>query len=197
MTTPPTVRTALKEWAVLARAMAEGRITAMVRKGGIREQRAGFSVKHERFLIYPTYFHEKESELADRFRSMLGAESRDRPPEGSIRIELLCEVIGLWRVESLERLAGIEHEHGLTPQAVASRFHYRNKPGVQVVAVRVCRLPQPVRIPESKRYQGCVSWVALDEEIAVDGSVPVLAEDELQRRLRTITSALGQPASAD
>lgn len=196
VTPSPTLRTALKEWAVLARAMGEGRITAMVRKGGIREQRAGFSVKHDRFLIYPTYFHEKESELAVRFRPLLGGETTDRPPEGMIRIEMLCEVVGLWRVDSLDRLAGIEHEHGLTPDAVASRFHYRNNPGVQVVAVRACRLPQAALIPEIRRYQGCVSWVALDEEIAMDGAVPVLGEDELQRRLHTITSALGQPASA-
>lgn len=54
-------RTALKEWAVLVDAMARGDIIAMVRKGGIREQRPGFSVRHDRFVFYPTFFHEKAS----------------------------------------------------------------------------------------------------------------------------------------
>ena len=61
-------RTALKEWAVLVDAMARGDIIAMVRKGGIREQRSGFAVRHERFVFYPTLFHENAHELAPRFR---------------------------------------------------------------------------------------------------------------------------------
>ena len=66
-----TERTALKEWAVLVDAMARGEIIAMVRKGGIREQRAGFSVRHDRFLFYPTWCPEKSAELGLRFQARL------------------------------------------------------------------------------------------------------------------------------
>jgi hypothetical protein len=185
------LRIALKEWAVLAQAMGDGRIVAMVRKGGIRERRAGFVVRHERFFLYPTWFHEKEAELADRFRPLLAGAHADRPPEGRIRIDLVCGVAGVWKVDELERLEGITNEHGLAPAAVASRYRYRNEPGVQVVAVRVSRLSEPVEIPEIRRYLGCVSWVALDEPIPVDGAVPVLGDAEFEERLGRLERQLG------
>src|SRR5215213_9759239 len=106
-------RTALKEWAVLVDAMARGEIVAMVRKGGIREQRAGFAVRHDRFLLYPTFFHEKVSELAPRFADQLGASHTRRPDEGTICIAYVADVIGVWQVSVLDRLRAIESLHGL------------------------------------------------------------------------------------
>ena len=187
-------RTALKEWAVLVDAMARGDIVAMVRKGGIREQRAGFAVRHDRFLLYPTYFHEKAAELAPRFLPRLDAAHARRPPEGRIVLEHLAEVVAVWPVAELEPLRAIGEEHGLAWPAVESRFHYRNKPGVQVVATRVLRLPAPVEIPEARRYGGCVSWVELDDAIDVSSATPVIADDALARRIASLTTALGEPA---
>ena len=184
-------RTALKEWAVLVDAMAHGDIVAMVRKGGIREQRAGFSVRHERFLLYPTYFHEKQRDLAPRFIAALDVAQASRPPEGMIELAFVADVAGMWRVLELDRLQAIGPEHGLAWHAVESRFHYRDRPGVQVIAARVSRLREPVRIPETRRYQGCVSWVELDSEVDVDGAIPVLPEEELHSRVARLDAALG------
>lgn len=185
------LRTALKEWKVLCDAMAAGDIVAMVRKGGIREQRAGFSVRHDRFLLYPTYFHEKAAELQPRFRDHLDHSHAERPAEGIVRIELVADVAAVWRVDDLERLRSIEGEHGLAWPAVESRFHYRNRPGVQVVAARVSRLPAAVELAEQRRYQGCVSWVALDEELDVSGSTPVLDDVTFRRRMDALRAVLG------
>lgn len=188
----PVERTALKEWAVLADAMARGDIIAMIRKGGIREQRAGFAVRHERFLIYPTFFHEKAHELAPRFRARLGDAHARRPDPGTIRVELVADVVGVWAVSALETLRDIEDEHGLAWSAVESRFHYKGKPGVQVVAVRVSRLAEAVVVPETRRYQGCVSWVALDDGIDVSGARPVLDDASILMRVTRLRNALGE-----
>ena len=193
---PEGLRTALKEWAVLTQAMGEGQILAMVRKGGIRERRAGFVVRHDRFFLYPTWFHEKEAELAERFRPRLAGAHAQRPQEGTIRIDLVCDVAAVWRVDELDRLDGIASEHGLTASAVASRFHYRNEPGVQVVAVRVSRLREPVVIPEVKRYLGCVSWVALDEPIPAEDARPVVPDADFARRLDALVEILGVASSS-
>ena len=80
-------RSALKEWAVLVDAMKRGEIVAMVRKGGIREQRAGFSVRHDRFLLYPTFFHEKANELAPRYAASLDVSHANRPDAATIRLD--------------------------------------------------------------------------------------------------------------
>lgn len=184
-------RTALKEWAVLVDAMARGDIIAMVRKGGIREQRAGFNVRHDRFLFYPTFFHEKAHELAPRFQQGLEVAHSARPDEGTIRIAYVADVVGLWTVTELERLRAIENEHGLAWNAVESRFHYRDRPVVQVVAVRVSELATPVVVPELRRYQGCVSWVELEQGIDVSGARPVVPTAALETRLAAIERALG------
>ncbi|HTE47186.1 MAG TPA: DUF1802 family protein [Gemmatimonadaceae bacterium] len=183
-------RTALKEWAVLVDAMARGDIIAMVRKGGIREQRAGFSVRHERFVLYPTFFHEKENDLAPRFIRDLADSHARRPADGTIRIEYVADVIGVWQVMELDRLRAIESDHGLAWSAVESRFHYKNKPGVQVVAVRVSRLAEPAIVPEIKRYQGCVSWVELDGAVDLTNATPMLDDASLITRLAALRSAL-------
>jgi len=182
--------TALKEWAVLVDAMARGEIIAMIRKGGIREQRAGFAVRHEQFLLYPTYFHEKANELAPRFALGLDASHSRKPSEGTIRIEYVASVLGVWEVSSLDALRAIEGEHGLAWSAVASRFNYKNRPGVQVIAVRVARLPEEVIVPETRRYLGCVSWVELDEGIDVSNATPVLDDGSLLMRVAALRNAL-------
>jgi hypothetical protein len=190
---PDAERTALKEWAVLAQAMGRGEIIAMVRKGGIREQRAGFSVRHDRFVLYPTFFHEKADELAPRFLPRLEEAARDRPPEGTIRIELVASVSAVWRVESLDPLRAIAGEHGLAWKAVESRFRYRDNPVVHVVAVRVARVPLVAEVPEIRRYAGCVSWVELDDAIDVGDAVQVVDEPAFVRRLEALRAALGSP----
>lgn len=183
-------RTALKEWAVLVDAMARGEIIAMIRKGGIREQRAGFSVRHDRFLLYPTFFHEKANELAPRFVSGLEVSHSRRPAQGTIRIEYVATVLGVWELSSLEPLRAIEREHGLAWSAVESRFNYRNRPGVQVIAVRVARLLEGVIVPETRRYLGCVSWVELDDGIDVSNATPVLDDATLLMRVAALRNAL-------
>lgn len=183
-------RVALKEWAVLVEAMARGDLIAMIRKGGIRENRAGFDVRHDRFLLYPTYFHEKLDELAERFHPTLDAAHADRPPQGMIQLRYVAVVAAVWPVTDLGRLRGIGSEHGLTWGAVESRFRYRDDPRVHVVAVRIAKLPAAVTLPEARRYMGCVSWVKLDEDVDVSGAEPVLDDASFASRMRALESSL-------
>lgn len=50
---------AFKEWAIVCRAIAEGRQTLILRKGGIAEKRGGFEVEHREFFLFPTLFHQQ------------------------------------------------------------------------------------------------------------------------------------------
>jgi hypothetical protein len=196
MTTSTSVeRSALKEWAVLCDAMARGDIIAMVRKGGIREQRAGFVVRHDRFVLYPTFFHAREGELASRFRETLSPAAAAQPPSGIVRLSLVADVAAVWQVNDLESLRAIEMDHGLDWSAVAARFQYRGVMGVQVVAARVARLPVAVELPEIRRYAGCVSWVELDTDVDVAGAAPVLDSATFDDRLANMRAALGDPST--
>lgn len=187
-------RVALKEWAVLVDAMGRGDLIAMIRKGGIREKRAGFDVRHDRFLLYPTFFHEKLHELDARFHDTLDASHANRPPEGMIQLRYVATAAAVWLVTDLERLHAIDAEHGLTWGAVESRFRYRDEPRVHVVAVRIAALPEVGTLPEVRRYTGCVSWVKLDEDIDVGEARPIIDDSSYARRLGALERALGAPA---
>jgi hypothetical protein len=182
-------RTALKEWSVVVDALARGAVIALVRKGGIREQRAGFVVRHDRFLLYPTYFHENSAGLAPRLLPELHALPAP-PAPGTVHVTHVADVSRVWQVDALDALRLIESEHPLAWPAVESRFHYRGTPGVQVVALRVARLRAPAQVRELPRYRGCVSWVELSEDVDVAGAVPVVADAEFGQRLQAIDQHL-------
>jgi hypothetical protein len=191
---PDSERTALKEWSVVVDALARGAVIALVRKGGIREQRAGFVVRHDRFLLYPTYFHENTAGLAPELRPDLH-ELPSPPAPDTVHVTHVAHVAGVWHVETLDPLRRIEGEHPLAWQAVESRFHYRGTLGVQVVALRIARLQTPVDVPELARYRGCVSWVELGQDVDTAGAEPVVAAADFGRRLDAIAQHLG-PRSA-
>ena len=49
---------ALKEWSLALRAIREGRQTILLRKGGIVEETGAFDVVSDRFILFPTFYHQ-------------------------------------------------------------------------------------------------------------------------------------------
>ncbi len=191
MKLPPTEKTALKEWAVMIDALGCGDIIGIVRKGGIRDQRGGFHMRHSRFLLYPTRFHQSVDQLSERFVPRLARSHAGMAPAGLVRIEYVAQPAISWSVSDLRRLIAARHELGLSESALQSRFNYR-EPGAEFIALRIERLLQPVVIPEVRRYAGCVSWLELDESIACDTRdvAPIMSEAEFQDRLYALVPVL-------
>ncbi len=177
---------ALKEWAIVCQALADGRQTLLIRKGGIQEVRDGFEVTHGSFWLFPTYVHQKAADLVpavhEEFRALQAAE----PSPGVLPVRLYATVEDVVRITDLERLRGLAKHHVLSWDCVAARFHYRNKPGVHLLVVRVYRRPEPVLLPQQAWYDGCVSWVDLDQAISPDGCAPVLSDAEFAVRAADI-----------
>ena len=185
-----TERTALKEWAVMVDALGRGDIIAIVRKGGIRDQHGGgFSLRHSRFVFYPTRFHQSTDQLSESLVARLGPSHEAMEPSGQVRIEYVARAAFSFTVTELPRLALVRQELGLSLSALESRFLYR-QPGVTLSALRVERLRQPVVVPELRRYGGCVSWLELDDEIDLGDVAPVIGEREFQERLSALVPAL-------
>lgn len=188
MTQLKTERTALKEWAVMVDALGCGDIIGIVRKGGIRDQRGGFHMRHNRFVLYPTRFHQTVDQLSEPLQSRLARSHAAMAPEGFVRIEYLAQPAISWSVSDFRRLVAAKQELGLSESSLLSRFNYR-QPGAEFIALRVERLVDPVVIPEMPRYEGCVSWLELDRDIACDVA-PVMSEAEFQERLFSLVSLL-------
>jgi hypothetical protein len=171
-------------------ALGCGEVIGIVRKGGIREQRAGFRVRSDQFLLYPTRFHASVDQLDRRLVARLAPAHAAMAPDGSVRIEYVAYPTLHLTVSDLGQLKLVRHELGLSQSALEARFNYR-RPGVEFIALRVARLPAPVVVPEMRRYAGCVSWVELDDAIACDEAVPVVSELDFQQRIEALGALVG------
>ena len=192
-----TERTALKEWAVMVDALGCGDIIAIVRKGGLRDK-DGFQLRHSRFVFYPTRFHQSNDLLSERLVSRLGRSHAAMAPAGQVRIEYVAHAAICCTVTDVSRLALVREELGLSLSAIESRFYYR-EPGLTLSAIRVERLVKPIIVPEIRRYQGCVSWLELDDDIPCDieDVAPVMAEQEFQDRLQALVIPLCDPDESE
>jgi hypothetical protein len=72
---------------------------------------------------------------------------------------------------------------------VRARFVYRT-PGLFVLAVRVCAVPEAVELPETAAYAGCKSWVDLERELPTESAAPVLEASAFRQRVAEIERLL-------
>ena len=180
---------ALKEWAAIEDALAAGRLTVLVRKGGIYEKRGGFEVEHRGFWIFPTGWHQNEHELSPAFRAHLG--DTPRFPPGEVPLRVRCTVEDALRVERLDALLALGDLQPFSDATLRSRFEYRGKPYLHVLFVRAHVLPQPLVIPNTAAYEGCVSWVSLDRPTSPENAAPALSDGEFARVRADVLSRLG------
>ena len=176
---------------MVCRALADGRQTLLIRKGGIEEIKAGFQVFHRDFWLFPTYVHQKPADLIPAVHPEFAEVQATQPPVGTIAFQLYATVEDAVKVMNLERLRSLEGCHILSRDCVGSRFNYRNKPGVHVMTVRVYRRPAVITVQNTPNYDGCVSWVDLDSALPTDGCSPVLSDAEFGARLADIRERLG------
>ena len=82
---------AFKEWAVVCRALGEGRQILILRKGGVAEGPRGFEVTDRQFFLFPTYLHQAPTSVVPEWREALAAASAD-PSPGRVSISLYATV---------------------------------------------------------------------------------------------------------
>jgi hypothetical protein len=163
--------TSLKEWSNVIDALAAGRQTILIRKGGIAD--ASFGVEADRFYLYPTYFHQGESEA--------------RPV---VHITHWCEVVRTWSTRELTVLSRLEPLVAIPRDTLEARYRFRPDQALHIIGVRTFALPRAAEVRFREEYAGCRSWLSVDEEIATDGSTPVLAEHDLRRTLDSVDALL-------
>ena len=163
---------AFKEWAVICRALAEGRQSLILRKGGIVEPGGAFRVEHERFWLYPTFVHQMQTGIVEAYRPLLEGVRAD--DDGRVHLRHVAEVVRVHHLTTLEQAHSLEGLHGWSAEAVAARFHYRT-PGLFALLVRVSEAT-PHSIDETDEYRGCKSWVTLGEPLAVGETRRVLGD---------------------
>lgn len=157
---------ALKEWAVVCEALAAGAQQIIFRKGGIHEGPDGFVPEHPAFWLFPTGFHQSLDGLRPEFHELAKTWALAPPAGEVIALQHYCTVQSVRWVEREADLFEFRHQHVLTDELLHERFVYR-RPGIFLMAVSTASLPAPVRIPSTSRYDGCKSWVQLEDMLCL------------------------------
>jgi len=186
---------ALKEWAVICQALAEGKQSLILRKGGIEESGEEFRLEHTRFWLYPTYVHQQESGIKPAARPFLQEVETQRPPDPVVRLSLFAEAAGVYVLHDIVGAMLLSPFHLWSDETIHSRFAYR-QPGLYAIVLRVFRSREVFEVPNDPSYAGCRSWVTLDRDLPTEGATPVLSDGEFQDLVRRIERLLKPTALA-
>lgn len=164
--------TSLKEWSTVIDALGRGEQVILIRKGGIADPK--FGLEAEQFYLYPTYFHHQGGD-------------EHRP---SVTITHWCEVVRTWSIRDLDLLHRVAPLVAIPEDTLEARYRFRPDQALHVIGVRVYALPRAAGVVFRDEYAGCKSWLSVDEEIDISGSIPVISEAALQAKLGAIDSLL-------
>lgn len=165
-----------KEWQVVCDALASGRQSILLRKGGIHEGRQGFSFAHDSFFLFPTRFHTTPAQIREGNAAVLP----EWQPGDIIRITHHAEAAWAVTLTDWEKVAGLEPLHVYSEQTVRDRFDWEGKGmasgSIHVALVRVRELATPWEFAYEPKYGGCRSWINLPEPPAgwLENARPVL-----------------------
>ena len=183
---------AFKEWAVVCAALASGKQSLILRKGGIHEGRDGFRVAHREFWLFPTGFHQEPDSVVVDARPLLNDVLTHQPTSDEILIQHYVEDEEVIELHDESRLSDLAPFHILSDKTVRARFHYKN-PGLFVILVRVHQRPTHITVPASPHFAGCRSWVDFPTAISTTGLKHVLSDEahtERMTRLRSLLSTI-------
>ena len=183
MTTSALRAPAYKEWAAVVQALLEGEQILDVRKGGIREDGRHFSVQATRLWLYPTLEHQRPELLKPAYARWVGAdatESGEPPPsvpdatdiaaidrgrssaEKDFVVSGWADVVGAATTSDPDVLEALDGKVVWSREYVETRFKWKRRDPLWILALRVHRLHEPVAVPYRDAYGGCTSWVELD-----------------------------------
>ena len=153
---------ALKEWAVVCRAMEQGRQILLLRKGGILEFREGFEVKHDRFMMFPTYEHQAKESLKPDYAAHLDDILKAQPLAGQNIIKSYAEATLVKEITNISVLKKLEKYHIWNESYVNARMAYNPKKPMSVILVRTFVLDSPIIVENRQEWAGCKSWIPVE-----------------------------------
>ena len=196
MSLPPSCQVALKEWASVLAACAQGEQIIFIRKGGLIEPGSGFEFRAPRFLLYPTYEHQTVTFLRRPFQASFEEAMAQKPADGRVAFALCGEVAYATQSRDADLLKQLEPFHIYNDAFMSQRLRWQPDQPLVIGVIRVLRLPAPVSLPLVSRYTGCKSWVDLEQAVSLEGAAPVLDDQAFAERLSRIHTILGKPEAA-
>jgi CDP-diacylglycerol--glycerol-3-phosphate 3-phosphatidyltransferase len=191
---------AFKEWEGIVAALGQGAQILILRKGGIAEGRAGFELRHDKFWLFPTQFHQQWERTRPELRRFLPALAENKAAPKEIALSYFAEVTDTVYLSAWSQVERLRDAHFWTDEILRERFGYDDRPGMKeglhLFILRVHRVNLPHRLAPSPAYEGCKSWIDVPADWTTDIAVPVVPEEEFTTRRSRILAAIALPAAA-
>ena len=187
-------RFALKEWAVVARALARGQQVILLRKGGIRDEGGIFRLEHPEFFLYPTFEHQNRKFLRREFLADFDEALREQPLGENLTLSVYAQVTGVLMAKGLDAFRQLKPFHVWNDEFLEMRFSYKPELPLWVLIVRAYQV-DPHSIAVRPEYAGCKSWVQLEQEVPVTGARPALPDADFAGADAAIRSRCSPPES--
>jgi len=170
----------LKEWASIVKALERGDQCIILRKGGIMDTASGFSVESKKFLLFPTWEHQKEDHIKAEFQHYLKEAKEDQPEQGFNKITSYASVVAEFDMPENASSDTLSDMHIWSRSYVQERMNWRPEKRIKAVLLRVFNIP-PVLIPIEQEHKGCRSWIEINAKI--NGGRPVLTESDMSSKM--------------
>ena len=173
---------ALKEWAIICKALEDGKQMLLLRKGGIMEYRKGFEVKHNEFLLYPTFEHqsiesikaeykEKIKEISEEHnisynnnRKKIDKNDNNFNTANNNIIKLLAKVEDVIEISDKFTLSELRDYHIWSDEYVTMRMNYNPSKPMNVLLLRIYKIRKPLIVDINDKWAGCKSWIDIETD---------------------------------
>src|SRR6478672_2587489 len=184
---------ALKEWAIVCKAIEDGKQVLLFRKGGIMEYRNGFELKHKVFFLFPTFEHQSIDSIQNEYREELEVlkqqqqkdntqslnqkennisnEKNSKVTQDIINISSFVEITHFIEINDISKLEKLEKYHIWNLDYVKMRFNYNPKKPLYLLILRAYKLNELIEIQNSPEWSGCKSWIQFDlKDVIIKGN---------------------------
>ena len=168
---------ALKEWSIVCKALEEGKQMLLLRKGGIMEYRKGFEVKHNEFLLYPTFEHQSiesiKAEYKEKIKEILEEHNNRKKIDendnnfntaSNIIIKLLAKVEDVIEISDKFTISELRDYHIWSDEYVTMRMNYNPSKPMNVLLLRIYKIRKPLIVDINDKWAGCKSWIDIETD---------------------------------
>ena len=172
---------AVKTWSVIARDLHEGSSLIILHKA--------WDSNNKEFIIFPSYSgQDPEAIRPDVWMSW--RHELKPPMAGHTRIRDFAEVVAAIPLKSAGVIGRIEYEQALTRVEAARRYE-SGEPGLIALVLRAYHLRRTYKFNDIANKEGDGQFVPLPWDVELTELTPAVDDDDFERRLQAITSALG------
>ena len=181
------VMIALKEWAIVCKALEDGKQMLLLRKGGIMEYRKGFEVKHNEFLLYPTFEHQSVESIKVEYKEKLkeileeqnkyynnnnnnnnrkeiDKDNKNFNTSSNNIIKLLGKVEDVIEISDKLILSELRDYHIWSDEYVTMRMNYNPSKPMSILLLRIYKLRKPLIVDINDTWAGCKSWIDIETD---------------------------------